>query len=176
MPATSWLADGEKVMRCARVSFLKTSSSSDSVLRIGAFNNNSCASEPIRPEVKLHPLDSGVAAVQVSGELDLASAEKLEAKIEQALAQDFAPLLIDFTDCGFIDSTVLSVLVGLRRRLGDSGPRRFAVVAQGQPLNVLRLTRLDRELPVYPSVAEALRVLAVNGVMEPQARARAGSS
>ncbi len=99
----------------------------------------------------------------MSGELDLASAGKLDAKIEQALAQDSAPLLIDFTDCGFIDSTVLSVLVGLRRTLGDSGPRRFAVVAQGQPLNVLRLTRLDRELSVYPSVAEAQRVLRSSG-------------
>jgi anti-anti-sigma factor len=97
----------------------------------------------------------------VNGELDLASVGKLEAKIEQALAQGSAPLLIDLTDCGFIDSTVLSVLVGLRRRLGDSVPRRFAVVARDQPLGVLRLTRLDREMPVCPSLADALRVLAV---------------
>ena len=75
----------------------------------------------------------------MSGELDLASVGKLEAKIEQALARDSAPLLIDFTDCGFIDSSVLAVLVSLRRgRLGDSVPPRFAVVAQDQPLGVLR--------------------------------------
>jgi anti-anti-sigma factor len=129
-------------------------------VRIGAFND-SRASGLRRPDVKHRRLDSGVAAVQVSGELDLASVGKLEANIEQALAQDSEPLLIDFTDCGFIDSTVLSVLVGLRRRLGDSVPRRFAVVAQDQPLGVLRLTRLDREMPVCPSLAEALRVLAV---------------
>jgi anti-anti-sigma factor len=112
----------------------------------------------------------------VSGELDLASVGKLEAKIEQALAQDPAPLLIDFTYCGFIDSTVLSVLVGLRRSLGDSVPPRFAVVAQDQPLNVLRLTRLDREMPVYPSLAEALSVLEVIGVAEPEASVHPGSS
>jgi anti-anti-sigma factor len=112
----------------------------------------------------------------VSGELDLASVGKLEAKIEQALAQDPAPLLIDFTDCGFIDSTVLSVLVGLRRRLGDSVPPRFAVVAQDQPLGVLRLTQLDREMPVYPGLAEALSVLEVMGVTEPQASVRLDSS
>ena len=156
-------------------SFFKTSSQSDSVLRIGA-SNNSHASGLRRPEVKHRRLDSGVAAVQVSGELDLASVGKLEAKIEQALAQDSAPLLIDFTDCGFIDSTVLSVLVGLRRRLGDSVPPRFAVVAQDQPLGVLRLTQLDREIPVYPSLAEALSVLEVVGVTEPEASARPTSS
>jgi anti-sigma B factor antagonist len=112
----------------------------------------------------------------VSGELDLASVGKLEAKIEQALAQDSAPLLIDFTACGFIDSTVLSVLVRLRRRLGNSVPPRFAVVAQDQPLGVLRLTRLDGEMPVYPSLAEALSVLEVTGVTEPEASVRPGSS
>ncbi len=95
--------------------------------------------------------------VEVSGELDLASVGKLEAKIEQALAQDPAPLLIDFTDCGFIDSSVLSVLVSLGRRLGDSAPPRFAVVAQDQPLGVLRLAGLDQVMPVYRSLAEALR-------------------
>jgi anti-sigma B factor antagonist len=129
-----------------------------------------------RPEVKHQTIDSGVAVVQVSGELDLASVGKLEAKIEQALAQGPAPLLIDLTDCGFIDSTVLSVLVGLRRRLGDSTSPRFAVVAQDQPLGVLRLTRLDREMPVYPSLAEALSVLEVLGVTEPQASVGPGSS
>jgi anti-anti-sigma factor len=96
----------------------------------------------------------------VSGELDLATAGMLEAKVERALKQDSASLLIDFTRCGFIDSTVLSLLVDLRVRL-NSGGRRFAVVAENQPLQVLRLTALDREIPVFRSVSEALRVLEV---------------
>jgi anti-anti-sigma factor len=95
----------------------------------------------------------------VSGELDLATAGMLEAKVERALKQDSAPLLIDFTRCGFIDSTVLSLLVDLQVRV-NSG-RRFAVVAQNQPLQVLRLTTLDRQIPVFRSVSEALRALEV---------------
>lgn len=96
----------------------------------------------------------------MSGELDLATAGILEAKIERALKQSAAPLLIDFTRCGFIDSTVLSLLVDLRVRI-NSGPRRFAVVAQDQPLQVLRLTALDREIPVFRSLPEAIRALEV---------------
>lgn len=154
--------------------FLKTSSKSDSVLRIGGSNNNSRASELRRPEVKYRSLDLGLAAVQVSGELDLASVDKLEAKIEHALARGSAPLLIDFTDCGFIDSSVLAVLADLGRRLGASGPPRLAVVAQDQPLGVLRLTQLDREFPVCPSLAEALRVLGGIEDTAPQASVRPG--
>ena len=54
---------------------------------------------------------------------------------------------------------MLSLLVDLRVRV-NSG-RRFAVVAQNQPLQVLRLTALDREIPVFGSVSEALSALEV---------------
>ena len=109
-------------------------------------------------------MDSDLAAVQVSGELDLATVGMLEAKIDQAVTRGSAQLLIDFTECGFIDSSVLAVLVGLRRgRLGDSVPPRFAIVAQDQPLGVLRLTKLDREMLVFPSLQEALSALEAAG-------------
>lgn len=111
----------------------------------------------------------------MSGELDLASVGKLEAKIEQALSRGSARLLIDFTNCGFIDSSVLAVLAGLGGKLGASVPPRFAVVAQDQPLGVLRLTQVDRVMPVYPSLAEALRVVEVTEVTEPQASVRPDS-
>ena len=127
-----------------------------------------------RPEVELRTLGSGVADVQVSGELDLASVGKLEAKIEQALAQGSARLLIDFTNCEFIDSSVLAVLAGLGRKFRASVPPRLAVVAQDQPLDVLRLTQLDREFPVCPSLAEALRVLEGIEVTAPEASVRPG--
>lgn len=110
----------------------------------------------------------------MSGELDLASVGKLEAKIEQALAQDSARLLIDFTNCEFIDSSVLALLAGLGRKFPASVPPRFAVIAHDQPLSVLRLTQLDREFPVCPSSPEALRVLEVNEITAPQASVRPG--
>jgi anti-sigma B factor antagonist len=137
--------------------FLTVSSEPASVRDIESFDD-SLASQPGPPEVE-HRTIGAVAAVQVSGELDLATAGMLEAKVERALKQGSAPLLIDFTSCGFIDSTVLSLLVDLRVRV-NSG-RRFAVVAQNQPLQVLRLTALDRQIPVFGSVSEALRALEV---------------
>jgi len=102
----------------------------------------------------------------VSGELDLATAGKLEAKVERALTQGSPPLLIDFTDCGFIDSSVLSLLVKLHRRLGSSIPPRLGVVAREQPLQVLRLTTLDREMAVFASFEEALNALQLGGAAE----------
>jgi anti-sigma B factor antagonist len=115
-------------------------------------------SELTRIEVDQETIAPGVA-VQVDGELDLATVGDLEERIEHFLSQGSVPLLIDFTDCGFIDSSVLHLLVKTRRRLGDSLPMRFAVVARNQPLHVLRLTQLDREMPVFASLGEALSAL-----------------
>jgi anti-anti-sigma factor len=111
-----------------------------------------------RTEIAEEMIDPCVA-VHVSGELDLATVGGLEERIERALAQRSGALLIDFTDCGFIDSSVLSLLVKLNRRLGNSTPARFAIVATGQPLQVVRLTQLDREMAVFVTLAEALTAL-----------------
>jgi anti-sigma B factor antagonist len=159
-------------MKSFRLELFRTSSKPASVPCIRG-PNDSPAVEPREPKVELRTLDSGVAEVQVTGELDLASVGKLEAKMEQALAQDSARMLIDFTDCEFIDSSVLAVLAGLGGKFNASVPPRFAVIAQAQPLSVLRLTQLDREMPVCPTLAEAMRVLEV---IEPQASVRPDSS
>jgi STAS domain len=59
-----------------------------------------------RPEVRHLTIEPDLAAVQVSGELDLATVGELEATVEHALTQRSVPLLIDLTGCEFIDSSV----------------------------------------------------------------------
>ena len=127
--------------------------------------NDSLGSQLKPPEVKQQTI-GGVAALQVSGELDLATSGKLEAKAERALTEGSPPLLIDFTDCGFIDSSVLSLLVKLHRSLGSSIPPHLVVVAREQPLRVLRLTRLDCEMAVFARRGDALSALQVGGAAE----------
>ncbi len=117
----------------------------------------------MRTEIDQERIDAGVVAVRVSGELDLATVGDLEETVEGALSEHPGPLVIDFTDCGFIDSSVLSVLVKVRRRLDGSIPAPFAVVAGDQPLEVLRLTRLDHEIPVFATLADALSALEGGG-------------
>jgi anti-sigma B factor antagonist len=158
------VSDDEDLTRFKVQNLFIVSSEPARVLHIDTVND-SLGSQPRPPEVEQHTI-GGVAALQVSGELDLATAGKLEVKVERALTQGSAPLLIDFTDCGFIDSSVLSLLVKLHRRLGDSSPPRLVVVAKDQPLQVLRLTRLDGEMAVFPSVGEALSAVQVGDAAE----------
>lgn len=113
----------------------------------------------MRTEIDQERVDADVVAVRVSGEIDLATVEDLEGALESALLQHSGPLVIDFTDCGFIDSSVLSLLVSVRRRINGSIPTPFVVIAGDQPLEVLRLTRLDQEIPVFATLADALGAL-----------------
>jgi anti-sigma B factor antagonist/stage II sporulation protein AA (anti-sigma F factor antagonist) len=115
------------------------------------------------PEVIHRIIGSGVAAIEVRGELDLATVGELATVVDRALNPGPKSLVIDLTRCAFIDSSVLSLLLDLRARLGNSDRSRLAVVADDQPhdqpLRVLRLTGLDAEIPVFASLPDALTAL-----------------
>lgn len=102
------------------------------------------ASEPI----------GGTRVVAVAGEVDLATGPELERALLAIPAA--ASVIVDLTDCGFIDSTGLHILFRAHERLGRSGGQ-LAVVSPNRPvLTVLEVTRLDQILATYPSRTAAL--------------------
>lgn len=121
-------------------------------------------SGPRSPEITEERIQPDVAAIRVRGELDLATVGELEATVARAVEQRLVPMLIDLSGCRFIDSSVLALLVDLRTnlqtRLGDSDGRpHLAIAADAQPLRVLRITGIDHQIPIFPSVPDALRAL-----------------
>jgi anti-anti-sigma factor len=114
------------------------------------------ASESSSPEFSRDEVEPGTVAVRVAGEVDLSSVEAMSAEGERAIAGDSPQLVVDLTACEFIDSSVLALLVELRKRLNSTARARFAVVANGQPLQVIKTTQLDREIPVFSSTDDAV--------------------
>lgn len=63
----------------------------------------------------------GVEVLSVRGELDLATAPQLREVLEDGIADD-APVLINLSDCEFIDSTGIAVIVrAWQQRQGADG-------------------------------------------------------
>ena len=92
-------------------------------------------------EVKIGDLDRGVRTVSVRGELDLSTAPEHEGPLEQALESE-GSVLIDLSQCEFIDSTGIALIVRAWQRLdgGDNG-RALVICSQNdQVRRVLEIT------------------------------------
>jgi anti-sigma B factor antagonist len=105
-------------------------------------------------------LQEGAQVLEVSGELDAASAPALRERLAEVATRGAGPLVIDLTDLNFIDSTGLSVLLNARRRLTRRG-RGFAMVCpSGHIHRILEVTQLLDTLGCHDSREEALGSLA----------------
>jgi anti-sigma B factor antagonist len=101
---------------------------------------------------------SGAAVVKVAGELDMATAPLFEAEVLPSLESE--RVVIDLTDCTFVDSSALRALLQTQRRVVDAGGK-FAIIATSPATTrVLELATLDRFVPVAATLAEALTLVA----------------
>jgi len=99
-------------------------------------------------------VDAATRTIDVAGELDLSTVALLDAELEQSLSAK--RVVIVLTGCTFIDSSALRSLVRAQRSVRESGGE-LALVAPSQPARrVLEVASLDRVMPVFDSLAEAV--------------------
>jgi len=97
----------------------------------------------------------GWTIVRVAGELDLATAPRLEKHITTLLlAHPVRRLILEMADLQFCDSSGLGVLVAMHRRLDAGGGRLVLTGLHGQPLCLLTRTGLAGRLNVRPAAAK----------------------
>ncbi len=100
--------------------------------------------------------------IAIRGELDLSTAPELEPPLEDAIAAGDASVLIDLTECEFIDSTGIALIVRAWQRLdrnGDGGGRVVICGASDQVRRVLEITGLELSIPLHGTRDEALAAL-----------------
>ncbi|HEV7846670.1 MAG TPA: STAS domain-containing protein [Thermoleophilaceae bacterium] len=92
----------------------------------------------------------GYAVLTVDGELDIATAPRMIAALNEALADMAAPLVVDLTSVVFMDSTGLALLMNARRRAMRLG-QGFAIVCPGGPIaRVFEIADMVGSLRVCP--------------------------
>ena len=112
-------------------------------------------------EVRIGELEQGVRTISVRGELDLSTAPDLEGPLEEALESGEGSVLIDLSQCEFIDSTGIALIVRAWQRLnsGENG-RALVICSQNdQVRRVLEITGLELSIPVHTTRDEALAAL-----------------
>lgn len=115
-------------------------------------------------EASVAQLDDGVRVIAVRGELDLSTAPELEGPLEDAVAARDASVLVDLSECEFIDSTGIALIVRAWQRLDRAadGEGQGQVVISSyndQVRRVLEITGLELSIPIHSSRDEALAAL-----------------
>ncbi|HUC00330.1 MAG TPA: STAS domain-containing protein [Solirubrobacterales bacterium] len=112
----------------------------------------------------------GIRVVAVRGELDLSTAPELEGPLDEALAGGDASVLIDLTECEFIDSTGIAMIVRAWQQLdGDEDRDGRLVIANNndQVQRVLEISGLNLSISIHPSREAGLAALGGDGAPEP---------
>jgi anti-sigma B factor antagonist len=101
----------------------------------------------------------GVSIIRVEGDLDLSTVAAFDAELERRL--DGGKIVVELEGCTFIDSSALRALVRAQKRIHESGGT-LALVAPTQPARrVLQIATLDRFVPVFGTVDDAVTSFAL---------------
>lgn len=93
-------------------------------------------------------LDPGCREIRVEGELDLAVADQLRARLDMAIEKRME-ILIRLDRCDFIDSSGIAVIVIAHRELKKED-RRLAICDPSRPVaRTLEITGLGDHVPVH---------------------------
>lgn len=99
-------------------------------------------------------LADGGAVVRVDGELDMATAQRLEEAVEDA--DPTGRLVIDLTACTFLDSSAVRALISAARAAQAAGGSFSLVASDSGIVRVLEIAAVDTILPVHPTLDAAL--------------------
>jgi anti-sigma B factor antagonist len=108
-------------------------------------------------EINSGPGPSDVHVVHIIGEVDMSHEEELRGELRNAVAADARGIVVDLTECEFIDSSgVRALLLSREAQHPEDGSELLAVAASSeQILRILSVMGIDRVIPIRPTVDEA---------------------
>ena len=113
-------------------------------------------------EISSGPGPEDARVVHVRGEVDMSHEEELRSELRAAVAADARGVVVDLTECEFIDSSGVRALLLSREahHREEEGSERLAVAASSeQILRILSVMGLDRVIPIRSTVEEAAAAL-----------------
>ena len=100
--------------------------------------------------------DGDIVVAAVVGEVDLANAKSVFARVAAALDNRATALLVDLSATRYLDSSGLQALLELRRRTQDRGQEMRIIAPPGSPpRRLIELVSAQDTLPLFDALAEA---------------------
>jgi len=98
----------------------------------------------------------GVPVVAAPDEIDITNAEALRSALLKAAANGNRTLVVDMTRTQFCDSSGLHTLIAAHKRAEAEGRELLLVIPSTAVLRVFALTAMDRVIPNFTSLDQAL--------------------
>ena len=108
-------------------------------------------------------LISGVPVVAAPEEIDITNAPELRSALLQAAADGHGTLVADLTRTRFCDSSGLHTLLAAHKRAQAEGGDLLLVIPSAAVLRVFAITGIDRLIPNFTSLDDALAHTAPSG-------------
>ena len=109
------------------------------------------------PGIRCPVMINGVAVVSASAEIDVTTAEQLRTVLINAGSSGHTTVVVDMARTRFCDSSGLGVLIRAHRRaVAEGGELRLVLPADGPVARVVTATGLDRLIPCFGSLDQAL--------------------
>jgi anti-sigma B factor antagonist len=105
--------------------------------------------------------DPCTSVISVEGDLDLATAPRLQAMLADSLDVGRTRFVLDLSLVTFMDSTTLGVLVGVARKL-EVGVRLAIVCVRPNVLKIFEFAGLDGAFAIFATLDEALSYVREN--------------
>jgi anti-sigma B factor antagonist len=100
-------------------------------------------------------LGDGTRVLTVVGDIDLHTAPTFQQSLSAVMGDSEGRVIVDLTECDYLDSTALHVIVQARRELNGRADTLRLVVPAPSMLRIFEVTGLAATLAIYPSLAAA---------------------
>jgi anti-sigma B factor antagonist len=107
-------------------------------------------------EVRTAGVGNDGFVVSISGEADLHNVPEMERELLEVLQLGGNSVVVDFAGVGFIDSTVLSLLLRYQPRFRNRGGDLVLVSDDRRILRTLEITGLDRVFRIEQRLGDAV--------------------
>ena len=110
-------------------------------------------------QIKTEPLGGGSRLIAVVGEIDLYTAPQLKQELKAAADGSERAVIVDLSECTFIDSTALGVLVSAKKTFVAKQLELSLVISDANILKVFEITGLNRVFAIHVTRSEAVDAL-----------------
>lgn len=100
-----------------------------------------------------------VSILAIAGEIDLGSAPQLRTALAPILDGATPRLVLDLSGVNFMDSTGIGVMVNALNRVSEKNGACAFCGLQARVKRILQIAGLTKKLPLYETMAEALKAL-----------------